>query len=50
MPVEETVKDFKAILDGEYDDVPEEAFRLVGDINDVMAKAKTLGYDPAAAK
>ncbi len=50
VPVEETVKDFKAILDGEYDDVPEEAFRLVGDINDVMEKAKTLGYDPEAAK
>ncbi|WP_127848289.1 F0F1 ATP synthase subunit beta [Lacticaseibacillus hulanensis] len=50
VPVEETVKDFKAILDGKYDDVPEEAFRLVGGIDDVLAKAKTLGYDPEAAK
>lgn len=54
VPVDETVKDCKAILDGKYDDVPEEAFRLVGNIDDVLAKAKTLGYEPkttaAAAK
>ena len=48
VPVEETVKDFKDILEGKYDDVPEEAFRLVGDINEVLAKAKTMGYEPAA--
>jgi F-type H+-transporting ATPase subunit beta len=48
VPVDETVKDFKDILEGKYDDVPEEAFRLVGDINEVLAKAKTMGYEPAA--
>ncbi|WP_179395200.1 F0F1 ATP synthase subunit beta [Lacticaseibacillus absianus] len=49
VPVEETVKGFKMILDGEMDDYPEEAFRLVGRIEDVVEKAKTLGYDPAGS-
>ncbi|KRM18845.1 F0F1 ATP synthase subunit beta [Ligilactobacillus hayakitensis DSM 18933 = JCM 14209] len=42
VPVEETVKDFKEILEGKYDDLPEEAFRGVGDINDVIEKAKKI--------
>ena len=42
VPLEETVKDFKAILDGKYDDLPEEAFRLVGGIDEVVAKAKKM--------
>ncbi|GAB6092481.1 F0F1 ATP synthase subunit beta [Furfurilactobacillus curtus] len=42
VPVEDTVKDFKAILDGKYDDLPEEAFRLVGTIDQAVAKAKQL--------
>ncbi|MFC6323477.1 F0F1 ATP synthase subunit beta [Companilactobacillus baiquanensis] len=46
VPVEETVKDFKAILDGEYDDVPEDAFNGVGGIKDVLAKAKKMGWEP----
>ncbi|WP_125702965.1 F0F1 ATP synthase subunit beta [Lacticaseibacillus daqingensis] len=47
VPVEESVKGFKMILDGKMDGYPEEAFRLVGRIEDVVEKAKTLGYDPA---
>ncbi|MYL54629.1 F0F1 ATP synthase subunit beta [Pontibacillus yanchengensis] len=42
VPVSETVKGFKEILDGKYDDLPEDAFRLVGRIEDVVEKAKTM--------
>ena len=42
VPVEETIKGFKAILEGTYDHLPEDAFRLVGSIEDVIAKAETL--------
>lgn len=42
VPVSETIRGFKEILAGTHDDVPEDAFRLVGSIDDVLAKAKTL--------
>ena len=42
VPVEDTVKGFKAILDGEMDEYPEPAFFNVGTIEDVKAKAETL--------
>ena len=42
VPVAETVKGFKAILDGEVDDVPEAAFFNVGTIEDVLDKAKNM--------
>lgn len=42
VPVSETIRGFKEILAGQHDDVPEDAFRLVGSIDDVLAKAKTL--------
>ena len=38
----ETVRGFKEILEGKHDDLPEEAFRLVGTIDQVIEKAKTL--------
>lgn len=44
VPVEETIKGFAEILEGKYDDLPEEAFRSVGQIEDVIEKAKALGY------
>jgi F-type H+-transporting ATPase subunit beta len=44
VPVEKTVEGFKEILEGKYDDLPEDAFRSVGTIEDVIEKAKTLGY------
>jgi F-type H+/Na+-transporting ATPase subunit beta len=42
VPVKETISGFKAILAGEYDDLPEEAFRSEGTIADVVAKAKRM--------
>lgn len=44
VPVKETVKGFKGIVEGKYDQVPEEAFRNVGSIDDVLKKAESLGY------
>lgn len=42
VPVEETVKGFKSILDGEMDEYPEAAFFNVGTIEDVKKKAATM--------
>ncbi len=42
VPVKETIRGFKAILDGEMDEYPEEAFFMVGTIEDVIEKAKSL--------
>ncbi|MFD1020096.1 F0F1 ATP synthase subunit beta [Thalassobacillus hwangdonensis] len=42
VPVSETVKGFREILDGKYDDLPEDAFRLVGRIEEVVEKAKQM--------
>ena len=39
---EDTVRSFKAILDGDYDQLPENAFYMVGNIEDAVEKAKTL--------
>ncbi|MEG0511295.1 MAG: F0F1 ATP synthase subunit beta, partial [Clostridia bacterium] len=36
----DTIASFKAIVDGEVDDLPEDAFYMVGDLEDVRAKAK----------
>ena len=42
VPVKDTIAGFKAILAGEYDDLPEEAFRSEGVIADVVEKAKRM--------
>jgi F-type H+-transporting ATPase subunit beta len=42
VPIEETIKGFKAILSGEMDEYPEAAFFNVGTIDDVKAKADRL--------
>lgn len=42
VPVKETVKGFKAIIDGDVDDIPEQAFFNAGTIYDVLAKAKDM--------
>ncbi len=42
VPVKETVRGFKEILDGKYDDLPEDAFRQCGPIEDVVEKAKKM--------
>jgi F-type H+-transporting ATPase subunit beta len=40
--LEETIKGFKMILSGELDDLPEQSFYLVGNIDEAIAKAETL--------
>ena len=40
--VKETVESFEALIDGELDDVPEQAFLNVGGVEQVLAKAKAL--------
>lgn len=45
VPVKESVQGFKEILDGKYDHLPEDAFRLVGRIEDVIEKAKGMGVE-----
>ncbi|MBE3569088.1 MAG: F0F1 ATP synthase subunit beta [Bacillales bacterium] len=45
VPVKETVRGFKEILEGKYDHLPEDAFRLVGPIEDVIEKAKEMGVE-----
>ena len=40
--LEETIKGFTMVLDGELDDLPEQAFYLVGNIDEAIAKAETL--------
>ena len=42
VPVKETIRGFKAIIDGEMDDYPEGAFFNVGTIDDVIEKAKSM--------
>ena len=42
VPLAETIRSFKGILDGEYDDLPEAAFNMVGSIEQAVEKAKTL--------
>jgi F-type H+-transporting ATPase subunit beta len=40
--LKDTIRGFKAILDGECDDLPEQAFYMVGSIEEAIEKAKTL--------
>ena len=40
--LQDTIRSFKEILEGKHDAVPEQAFYMVGNIDDVLAKAKTL--------
>ena len=40
--LEDTIKSFKGILTGDYDDLPEQAFYMVGTIEEAVEKAKTL--------
>jgi F-type H+-transporting ATPase subunit beta len=42
VPLKETIRGFKEILEGKYDDLPEQAFLLVGTIEDAVEKAKKL--------
>ena len=40
--LEDTIKSFKGILAGDYDDLPEQAFYMVGTIEEAVEKAKNL--------
>jgi len=40
--IEDTVRSFKEIVEGKYDDVPEQAFYMVGTIEEVLAKADKM--------
>jgi F-type H+-transporting ATPase subunit beta len=42
VPIAETIRGFKEILEGKHDDLPEQAFWLVGTIDDAVEAAKTL--------
>ena len=48
VPLQETIRGFRAILDGELDDCPEAAFFNVGTIDDVRAKAKAMAAETQA--
>ncbi|MGN7867866.1 ATP synthase subunit beta [Paracoccus haematequi] len=47
VPLEKTIASFKAVVAGEYDHLPESAFYMVGDIEDVKAKAQRLAAEAA---
>jgi F-type H+-transporting ATPase subunit beta len=40
--IEDTVRSFKEIVEGKYDEIPEQAFYMVGTIDDVLKKAETM--------
>ncbi len=40
--LEDSIRGFKEICEGKYDDLPEQAFYMVGTIDDVIEKAKTI--------
>ena len=42
VPIEETIKGFKQILEGKYDDLPEQAFYMVGTIDEALKKAEEM--------
>jgi len=44
VPLKETIKGFKEVVDGKMDDIPEQAFYMVGPIEEVFEKAEKLGY------
>ena len=45
--LKDTVSGFKGLLEGQYDDLPEMAFYMVGDINEAIAKADELAKQVA---
>ena len=45
VPVEETVRGFTEILEGRHDDLPENAFYMVGNIDEAVEKARTMAEE-----
>ena len=50
VPIEETVRGFKEILEGKHDEVPESAFLFVGGIDEVLEKAAAAEKESEAAE
>ena len=42
MPIADTVRSFKEIVDGKYDHMPEQAFYMVGTIEEAVEKAEKM--------
>ena len=42
VPLKETIRGFKGIINGDYDNLPEQAFYMVGTIDEAVEKAKNL--------
>ena len=49
MPLKETVRSFKEIIEGKHDDLPEQAFAYKGGIDDVVAAVKASRGESAEA-
>jgi len=47
VPLEDTISSFKAVVNGEYDHLPEGAFYMVGGIDEVIAKAEKMAAEAA---
>ncbi|MDG1239542.1 F0F1 ATP synthase subunit beta [Planktomarina sp.] len=47
VPLEKTIASFKAVVSGDYDHLPEGAFYMVGDIDEVIAKAERMAAEAA---
>jgi len=47
VPLSETIRGFKGIIDGEYDNIPEQAFYMAGSIDEVLEKAKKMSEKAA---
>jgi F-type H+-transporting ATPase subunit beta len=48
VPLEETLRGFREILDGRHDDLPEQAFYMVGTVDEALAKAEDLATESVA--
>ena len=49
VPVAETVRGFQEIIDGKHDDLPEQAFYMVGTIDEAVEKGKKMQEEATAA-
>jgi F-type H+-transporting ATPase subunit beta len=47
--LEDTIRGFVEILDGKHDELPEQAFYMVGPIEQAVERAKSMQEEPAAA-
>ena len=47
MPLEETIAGFRGIVDGNYDDIPEGAFYMCGNIDETLDKARKMAAEAA---